>query len=140
MRVLFDTNVVLDVMLDREPYSRVAAQLTSLVDSGSLEGFVCATTVTTIHYLATRAGGGKSAESHVRTLLEIFQVAPVDREVIEDAVGLGFDDVEDAVLHEAAVMAGAAAIVTRNGTDFKRATLAVFDPPELLAAVLAAGA
>jgi hypothetical protein len=64
----------------------------------------------------------------------------VDREVIEDAVGLGFDDVEDAVLHEAAVMAGAAAIVTRNGTDFKRATLAVFDPPELLAAVLAAGA
>lgn len=138
MRVLFDTNVILDVLLDREPHSETAAQLMSLVDVGRLEGFMSATTVTTIHYLTSKAVGPKAANRHVRTLLDIFQIAPVDREIIEDALGLGFDDFEDAVLHEAAVFAEATAIVTRNAKDFERASLAVFDPPELLAAVLAA--
>ncbi|MDY0088726.1 MAG: PIN domain-containing protein, partial [Coriobacteriia bacterium] len=53
--MLFDTNVVLDVLLDREPHAEVAARLLSLVDQGRLDGMVCATTVTTIHYLASKA-------------------------------------------------------------------------------------
>ena len=137
MRVLFDTNVVLDVMLDRQPHAGVAAQLISLVDTGRLEGCISATTVTTIHYLATKAVGSKAAKLHLQTLLDIFQIAPVDREIISDALALRFGDFEDAVLHEAAVFAGAGAIVTRNGKDFAGASLPVFDPPELLAAVLA---
>lgn len=55
MRVLFDTNVVLDVLLDREPHAGVAARLFALVDRERLDGVVCATTVTTIHYLAAKA-------------------------------------------------------------------------------------
>jgi predicted nucleic acid-binding protein len=138
MRVLFDTNVVLDVLLDREPHAEVAAQLMSLVDVGRLEGFVSSTTVTTIYYLAAKAAGPKAAKRHVRTLLDIFLIAPVDREVVENALDVEFDDFEDAVLHEAAVFAEATAIVTRNGKDFERASIAVFNPRELLAAVLAA--
>lgn len=138
MRVLFDTNVVLDVLLDREPHAEAAAQLLSLVDSKRLDGLVCATTVTTIHYLATRAIGSKKAAAQVRDLLEIFEVAPVDESVLQSALDLGFGDCEDAVLHEAASSAGASAIVTRNGRDFAGGALPVFDPQELLAAVLAA--
>lgn len=138
MKVLFDTNVVLDVLLDREPYAEVAAQLLSLVDTGRLDGVLCATTVTTIHYLASRAVGERAAKRHVGELLAIFDVAGVDRPVILSALSLGFGDFEDAVLHEAAIAVGATAIVTRNGKDFADATLPVFDPPELLAAVEAA--
>jgi len=55
VKVLFDTNVLLDVLLNREPHAEPAARLLSLVDTGELEGVICATTVTTVHYLASRA-------------------------------------------------------------------------------------
>jgi predicted nucleic acid-binding protein len=140
MRVLFDTNVVLDVLLERDPHARPAAQLMSLVDQGHLEGYICATTVTTVHYLAAKALGTKRAASLVATLLDVFRIAPVDGEVVAGALGLGFADLEDAVIHEAAALAGATAIVTRNGRDFKGASIAAFDPAEMLAAVCASEA
>jgi predicted nucleic acid-binding protein len=139
MRVLFDTNVVLDVLLQREPHAKAAAQLMSLADEGHIEGLMCATTVTTVHYLASKAGGAKRAASLVATLLNVLQVVPVDREVVDGALKLGFADFEDAVIHEAAALAGATAIVTRNGRDFRGAAIAVFDPNEMLAALRASG-
>jgi predicted nucleic acid-binding protein len=97
----------------------------------------CATTATTIHYLAAKAVGRKAATGHLRKLLAIFEVAAVDERVLRGALDLQFPDFEDAVLHEAARAVRATAIVTRNGKDFARATLLVFDPPELLAALRA---
>ena len=138
MRVLFDTNVVLDVLLDRKPHIDAAAKLFSLVDNGVLEGSVCATTVTTIYYIAAKSFGRRRAHAQVHELLALFAVAPADRDVLDRALDLDFTDFEDAVLHEAARNAGAAAIVTRDGVDFANATVPVFDPQELLAAVAAA--
>ena len=138
MRVLFDTNVILDVLLAREPHADVAARLLSLVDSGGLDGVICATTVTTIHYIASKSVGVKLAQKHLEDLLDLFDVAPVDADVLKSSLRPGFADYEDAVLHEAARAAGAAAIVTRNGKDFTGSSLPVFDPHELLAAIIAA--
>lgn len=135
MRVLFDTNVVLDHLLGREPFVDAAEQLLSLVDSGRIDGVICSTTATTIHYLASKAVGAPAAMEYLRRLLAIFDVACVDRGVLLGALEVGFSDFEDAVLHEAACSIGAAAIVTRNGKDFAKSTLPVFDPTELLAAV-----
>jgi predicted nucleic acid-binding protein len=131
LRVLFDTNVVLDVMLDREPFAAVSADVLSRVEAGELIGCVCATTVTTIHYLATRAATAERALGEVRKILSLFEVAPVNRAVLESALELGFSDYEDAVLHEAARQIGAQAIVTRNPRHFKRASVPVFSPEEL---------
>lgn len=137
MKVLFDTNVVLDHLLGREPFVDAAEQLLSLVDSGRIDGVICSTTATTIHYLASKAVGASAAMEYLRKLLAIFDVACVDRDVLLGALDAGFSDFEDAVLHEAACEIGAAAIVTRNGMDFVRSALPVFDPVELLAAVYA---
>ena len=137
MKVLFDTNVILDQMLAREPHVDAAERLLSLVDAGTIEGVICATTATTIHYLAAKAVGAKAAAEYLRTLLAIFDVTGVDRDVLRGALDTGFSDYEDSVLHQAAIEAGATAIVTRNGKDFTRSTIPVFDPPELLAALQA---
>lgn len=139
MRVLLDTNVVLDVLLEREPHADGAAQLFALADAGFIEGVLCATTVTTVHYIAARAVGPKRAEGLVRELLDLFAVAPVDAHVLNRAFDLGFDDYEDAVLHEAARAAGATAVCTRNTADFAKALLPIFSPLELLSAIRAAG-
>ncbi len=136
MRVLIDTNVVLDVMLAREPFVAASAEVLSRVEAGELTGCVCATTVTTLHYLATQAVGSERAWAEVRKVLSLFEVAPVGRSVLESALELGFKDYEDAVLHEAARHVDAQGIVTRNTRDFKAATLAVYTPEELSLALL----
>jgi predicted nucleic acid-binding protein len=135
--VLFDTNVVLDHLLAREPFAEAAERLLSLADAGAIDGMLCATTVTTIHYLASKTVGAPEAMAYVGELLAIFDVAPVDRDVLRAACDSGFSDYEDAVLYEAARGAGVSAIVTHNGKDFTRSTLPVFTPGELLAALQA---
>ncbi len=132
MRILFDTNVVLDVLLARAPHAAAAADLLTRVESGQLQGLLGATTVTTIHYLATKAVGRDLAAQHVATLLDLFDVAAVTRAILAAALDAGFADYEDAVLHQAAVHASATGIVTRNGRDFERATLPIYAPEELL--------
>jgi predicted nucleic acid-binding protein len=135
VKVLFDTNVVLDHLLGREPFVDAAEQLLSLVDCGSIDGVICSTTATTIHYLASKAVGSSAAIEYLRTLLAIFDVASVDRDVLQAALNAGFSDFEDAVLHAAACAVGAAAIVTRDGKGFAKSKLPVLTPNELLAAV-----
>lgn len=138
MKVLFDTNVVLDVLLAREPHAAVSTHLLNLVDKREIVGALCATTVTTIHYIATRAVGPRKAKKHLVELMTMFDVAPVDDKVLGEALEAGFPDFEDAVLHQAAIAAGCQAIVTRNRKDFLKSKIPVFDPQELLAVTIAA--
>lgn len=135
VRVLVDTNVVLDVLLDRRPHAGPASQVLSLVDSGRLEGAVTATAMTTIHYLVQRALGRRRADECVRRLLDMVAVAPVDAGVLLAAARTGFPDYEDAVVHAAALAWRADGIVTRDAGGFRKARLPVFEAPELWAAV-----
>ncbi|MGH3090137.1 MAG: PIN domain-containing protein [Rubrobacteraceae bacterium] len=138
MNVLFDTNVVLDALLDREPWAEDAVSLFDRVESGDLSGYLGATTITTIHYIANRNVDKEVARKRIGDLLRLFEISSVNRAVLEGALSLGFDDFEDAVLHEAGRLAGAAAIATRNPSDFSAGTLRVYDPETLLAALEAA--
>lgn len=135
MRAVFDTNVVLDLLLDRQPWSEEAAELFARVETGELEGYLCATTVTTIHYLATRAVGRSQARREIRKLLSLFDVAPVHRPVLDAAIELDFEDFEDAVLYEASRQVSAGVIVTRDVRGFSSARLPVLSP-KALASVL----
>lgn len=138
MRVLFDANILLDVLLEREPHVEAAVKLVALVDNRRIDGCICATAATTLYYIGAGALGQRAVHEHLRTLLGVFEVAGVDRDVLQRALDTnGFPDYEDAVVHEAAHSAGCSAIVTRDATGFARATIPVFQPLELLAAVAA---
>lgn len=132
MKVLLDTNVILDVLLDREPFSAAASLLLDKAERGEIAGFACATTITTIYYLAAKMLGAKMASSHVQSLLSLLSVAPVNKLVLENAVASKFRDFEDAVLHEAALLAGVQHIVTRNAADFKNSLIPIHEPEEFL--------
>jgi predicted nucleic acid-binding protein len=131
LKILFDTNVVLDVLLDREPFSTTAAHLFSRVEKGELSGHLCATTITTIHYLTNEVLGTRKADEHISKLLSLFEVAAVNRPVLEEALKSKFPDFEDAVIYEAARYAGVHGLVTRDMQGFKRAKIPVYSPEEL---------
>ena len=132
MRILFDTNVILDVLLDREPFSSTAAKLFSEVETGNISGYVCATTITTLHYLARKVMGAASAKEEINKLTLLFEVAPVNRAVLDAALLSDFKDFEDAVVHEAALYQGVQWIVTRDLNGFKKSKINVYSPEELL--------
>ncbi len=132
MKVLFDTNVILDVLLDREAFADDAAYLMSKVELSEIQGFLCATTITTIHYIIAKSLGSKPASKHVATLLSLFSIAPVNRLVLQKSISSRFKDFEDAVLHESALYSGAQYIVTRNSIDFKKSKLPILKPNELI--------
>jgi len=132
MKILVDTNVVLDVMLDRKPFSLDAAELISKVETKELVGFLGATTITTIHYIARKTVGSEQARAEIEKLFKIFEIAPIDKSILESAVKSEIADFEDAVLHDAGKNIEVNAIVTRNQQDFKKGTLPVYSPEELL--------
>lgn len=139
MRVLFDTNVLLDLLLEREPHVEVAEKLVSLVDHRRIEGVLCATAVTTLHYVGSKVLGQRAVHQHLRTLLTMFEVASVDRDVLQRALDVhGFKDFEDAVVHEAAHGAGCTALLTRDASGFVNSSMPVFQPVQLLATLSAA--
>jgi len=132
VKVLFDTNIILDILLDRQPFSEPASILLSKVERSEMDGFLCATTITTIHYLLSRHLNKEQAVSGINSIMALFAIASVNRLVIEDAIKAKFTDFEDSVLHEAARHANVEYIITRNIKDFKKAKIPVFTPVEFL--------
>jgi predicted nucleic acid-binding protein len=131
VKVLFDTNVVLDVVLSRAPFQETAARLVAAVELGKLTGALGATTLTTIYYLTAKVSGKAQARTTVKSLVALFEIAAVGRDVLARAADSPLVDFEDAVLHEAGVALGVDAIVTRDPQGFRGGSLPIFSPEEL---------
>ena len=132
MRVLVDTNVVLDVLLARQPFVAAASELFGLVEHSQIEGLLCATTITTIDYLLIQSIPRSAAHQALRKLLALFEIASVNRAVLEEALKSKVTDFEDAVLDQAGRLAGAEVVVTRNQRDFRHSSLRILGPDEFL--------
>lgn len=132
MKALLDTNIVLDVLLDRKPHSIDSAEVFRLVEQGQAEGMLCATTITTLDYLLSQKMTRREAREVLSRLLKLFEIASVNRAVLEEALVSRMDDFEDAVLDHAAQNSGADVIITRNTKDFTRCKSRAMDPKQFL--------
>ncbi len=130
---MFDANVVLDVLLRRQPFNGPSGELLSRAESGDVQGYICASVVTTIFYLARKVVGLDDARRQVRTILSILDVAPITRAVLQEAAESNMSDFEDAVVAASARQMQVQAIATRNERDFVRAPVSAYSPASLLA-------
>lgn len=133
MRILLDTNVVLDVLLKRQPWVVEASAIWQANDDGRLVGHLMASALTDIFYVAHRLAGLETARTAVQTCLEAFEFCPVDRRALELAhlhPGMDFEDNLQMVCAEIAQLD---AIVTRDPDDFKTSTVAALTPAQALA-------
>ena len=134
MKILIDTNVILDHFLERKPFSHAATLIFAATEQGKLETYIGATTVTTVHYLVTKYLGKKDGTSVIERLLRLFEIAPITRTILASALMLKFGDFEDAVLYEAAIHSGVQFIVTRDRKGFEKATISVYSAVEFVLA------
>ena len=132
MRVLLDTNVVLDVLLNRQPWVTEASGIWQANDAGELDGYIVATTLTNIFYVARRLTNLDRARAAVRLCLDAFEICIVDRAALEQAETLNGSDFEDNLQMACAAQAGLDAIVTRDPAGFQSSAVLVLTPTELL--------
>jgi predicted nucleic acid-binding protein len=132
LKIVFDTNIVLDVLLEREPFAPLAISLFNAVEQQVILGYLCATTITTIDYLLSKNLGKASAKLAINRLLDLFAIAEVNKVILKSASDSDFSDFEDAVLYHSGVLASVDGFVTRNSKDFKTASLPTYSPTELL--------
>jgi predicted nucleic acid-binding protein len=131
-RILFDTNVVLDVPLDRQPYVEASAAAWAAVETGISEGMLAAHTVTAIHYLVRKDRGNVKATRIVSAILRVFAVAAVDGAVVQEVLQLPFSGFEDAVTAAAARLAGCECIVTRDPKGFRGSPVRSLTPEAVI--------
>jgi predicted nucleic acid-binding protein len=130
---LLDVNVVLDVLLDREPHVVAAATLWEAAERKRVRAFLPAHGFTTVHYLIRRERGAAFAARAVSDLLEVFKVAPVGSEVLRAAMALRMPDFEDAVCAQSAAAAGCEVLVSQDPRGFKGSPVPVLSPAEAVA-------
>ena len=131
MKVLVDTNVILDVLLNRAPFVELSANIVSSIETKNIEGYLCATTVTTLDYLLSKAKNREQSKIEIKKLLHLFGISDVNSRVLALAADSAFTDFEDAVLYYSGECAGVDCVVTRNTKDFKHASLPIYTPEEL---------
>jgi predicted nucleic acid-binding protein len=132
LSLVIDTNVILDVILDRAPWANEGALVLDATARGAARGFVASHAVTTVHYLVTRALGRGPANTAVSDLLEILDVVPLESSDFHRAQALGLGDFEDAVQVAACLRADATYLVTRNAKDYRGAPVEILSPGEVL--------
>jgi predicted nucleic acid-binding protein len=131
--LLIDTNVVLDVVLERRPWVEDASALLDAIARHRAVGHIAGHAVTTVYYIVERERDRKVAGTAVSDLLDLLQVVPLSSDDFRRAIGLGLGDYEDAVQAAACLQVGADFLVTRNARDFKDAPVLPRSPGEILA-------
>lgn len=131
-RVLLDTNVVLDVLLDRQPWSPKATQIWQAHLAGRVEAHLIATSLTNIFYVSRKLVGRERAWQGVHTCLDQLCIIAVDGAQLQAAVAMGGRDLEDNLQIACATAAQLATIVTRDPAGFTNCPIEVLSPDELL--------
>jgi predicted nucleic acid-binding protein len=137
MRILLDTNVVLDVAIEREPFEVVAVRILEASDFDRIHLFITASAATDVYYILRKSKGREFALGFLADLLNSVDVCQIDETVLLVALASDFLDFEDAVQNAAAIGSQIEIIVTRNKADYRTSSLTVLSPEEFAAAHLA---
>lgn len=132
MRFLLDTNVVLDVLLNREPWVKESKQLWQLHIDNKTKLFVSATTITDIFYIARRLKSDVVANQAVSIILNTFTICSVDKDVLQLAVSLSGSDFEDNVQIACAIKNSLDGIITRDVQGFTQSNISAYSPSEAI--------
>lgn len=133
MKLLIDTNIIMDILLRREPFFEKSVEIMNLVLEGEVQEYVSASAITDVYYIAYRQMRDKKmVRCLIANLLKVVSIACVSEKEIENALALEWNDFEDSVQYSVALLNDMDGIVTRNPSDYKRAEVSIWSPESLL--------
>ncbi|MBO8442232.1 MAG: PIN domain-containing protein [Spirochaetes bacterium] len=133
MTVLFDTNIILDSMLERATFAKASSDSVQMALEQGFRCLFCASSATDLFYIIRRqTGNRKSAWEKLTLLSYVFEIASVTGEDIMAALAGTMSDFEDAVVSAVAGRYHASYIVTRNVKDFRFSGVPAIIPQEFI--------
>ena len=131
--LFIDTDIIVDFLIDRKPFSREAAIIFTLFDQKKLKGYVSSLTFSNLFYVLSKIEPQKKVISKLDSLSKLLTVLKVDDQNIRDAIDSGFPDFEDSIQYYCALdCKKVEAIITRNTKDYKYSSLPVMTPGDFL--------
>ena len=132
MKVLLDTNIIVDVALEREPFFSYSEQVLAFAEEGRIEAYISASTFGDLYYIIRKDKGRDLTLEFLSNIASVCQVATVDRDAISMALTANFRDFEDAIQYSVARVNQLDAIVTRDAADFPVSTPRILTPTHLI--------
>ena len=136
MRVFWDTNVMLDLLGERDPFYISSAKIATLADKREIRIVASALSYATISYFLTKFEGIEKTKNKLRKFKVISEICELDELIIEKGLNSDFSDFEDSLQYYSALRTECDIIITRNGKDFKKSQIPVMTPDEYLNSIL----
>lgn len=132
MKILLDTNIVLDLLLEREPFCNEAKNVFTMIESNKISGFLCATSITTIYYLINKSVDKSKSDEIVDKLLQLFNITDVNKNILINSLKNNGKDFEDSVIYTSAEYFNIDVIITRDKKGFNKSNIKVLKPSDFL--------
>lgn len=136
MKILIDTDILLDVALNREPFSEHSGQILDAAEQKLFQGYIAWHTISNFYYLLSSSSGSKRTKSFIIDLLKFIEVAPTSTNDALYATELNLTDFEDALQIAAAKACSAEKIITRNIKHYKKSPISNITPKSFIATML----
>ncbi len=120
MKALIDTNIVLDVLLNRKPFVEDAIKTFRQAEKGQIEAYITASSVTDLVYILRKAYSLNEIKTYLKEMFQFIKIAGINPSMITGALDKDGPDFEDAVMMECARQSGMEIIITRNKPDFDK--------------------
>lgn len=131
-KVFLDTNIIIDLLAQREPFYKDAQALFTLADQGQIELQISALSFANASYALSKYHQVATAKKYLQQFNVLVSILPLDDKTIELALASEFQDIEDGFQYFTALTHGAQVIITHNKKDFKAAQLPVLNASEYL--------
>lgn len=131
-KIFIDSDIILDVLSQREPHYLSAAPLFALVETGEIRAFTSPLVFSNLSYILRRAEPRQDSMNHLRKIRLLLHVYPIDEKIIDLALSSDFEDFEDAIQYYTAVENNSDCFVTRNKKDFRKSKIPVHTAEEYL--------
>jgi len=131
-KVLVDTDIIYDLLANREPFYHAAAKLFTKADEGKVQIFISALSVANIHYLLSKKLSADGAKHILRKFRLLVQIMPINDKIIDLALNSDFKDFEDAIQYYCAVENDIEILLTRNLRDYKKAQIATMTAQDFI--------
>lgn len=129
--VFIDTNIIIDLLTDREPFAEDAAVLFDYIAARKLRAFTSANCLANVYYILTSVAKHRDVREKIRELMRYLDVVATDAAILRDALSSNFRDFEDAIQYYSAIKCDARYIVTRNPKDFRTSTIPLVNAREM---------
>ena len=132
INVYIDCNILIDWLLNREPYSYYAAKVIEYTEKKRIKSYVSVLTLANTYYIITKELNKKIGNEFLKDSTKIFHIADIPETTIIDAINKPYKDFEDSLHYYTALENNLEYIITRNKKHFARQIIKILDAEEFV--------